>query len=214
MFELNHEIEEQENCTEINFFDNTGNHAADNLTGWGVPNPTTASITSSTISVYPEGFTVPIIFTFTISSNTITAATVTSIAGVTTSILADMDSVVFPFTEDLPFVITGELLGNGEDSEITSGGYHFEYTANVSATQYVSTSDNLIVCATCCCVRNAARELTVSDCKCDTSKILAAFYAQVFLDSAIWAMENGEFDKAVANHAVAKTYCTDSCPHC
>lgn len=215
---LQHAYEEQDNCQDIYFWDDTGTYAGgSNEGGYGTPNIASTAVTQALLKIYAYGAETPTLFTFTVSSGTITAATITPPSGTATSILADMDSVVFPFTEALPFVITGAYLedSDDEDTEVVSDAYYTEYSVTDGTNTYVSTSDDLFSCAACCCVATAKKELNANDCKCNTTKVMNATYAGVYLDSAIAAMEQEEVDKAHNNIVYAKELCTgDGCSNC
>lgn len=212
---LEHDLSEAEGCLVWNFWDDTGSYAAStNPGGYGSPNLASSAVTSATLQVLPYGYTTGYTFTFTISTNVITAAKVTDPAGTITNILADMDSTVFPFTEALPFEIIGEWLGNGEDSELTSSTYYFEYNVTDGTNTYTSSADRVIVCQVCCCVRNAEADLDATECSCESATIEKVTRSQIFLDSAIWAMENGEVEKSYTNLMTAKKLCDGSCTNC
>ena len=214
-FELSHDIEEQEGCKEIILWDDSGTYnATTNPTGYGAPNIASADVTEATILITPYGSTVGYLFTLTIVTNVITDAIVTDINGTVTNILADLTWDVFPFTETKPFIITGALLGNGADSQITFGAYDIEYNITDGTNVYVSTSEELIVCQVCCCVKNAAADLEVTDCSCQDGKADKAYMSKIYLDSAIFAMENGDVTKAVTNLNYAKELCEGKCKTC
>lgn len=210
-------VTESDDCLEWDVVDSTGNY---NVTttpgGYGAPNTASSAIVSVIINVLPYGETVPTIFTLTVATNVVTAATWTAPDGTVTNILADLAYTVFPFTEAAPFTIYGEWMGNGEDSELTAGAYNFEYIIATSggALTYNTDIDQLITCQVCCCVRSAAVDLDATDCKCNKDKVDKAVRASIFLDSAIWAMENAEIEKSVNNLAMAKAICSGECKNC
>lgn len=213
--ELQGTIEETTLCTNIEFFDPTGTYnASTNPGGYGSPNLASSAVTKAILNVYKYGDTVPVIFTFTVSSNVITAATVTRSGETAVSILADLASTAFPIVEASPLAIIGEYLTGEEDSDIESDTYYFEYSVTDGTTTYLYTVDQLLVCTTCCCVGSMQRELNAADCKCDKDKIMKAFTAQVYLDAAIWSMEKEEIEKAHNNIAYAKELCAGGCQDC
>ena len=201
--ELSHLVEEQEGCTQWHFIDDsdwTGVHNED--------------VTEATITILPYGSTVGYLFTFTITSNIISDLTVTAPNGTITNIFSTLTDYTYPFTVTEPFVIIGEWLGFGVDSELQSSVYNFLYTAYVDPFTYVSTSDEVIVCQVCCCVNNAAASLEATDCDCQTNNLNTAVNSRIFLDSSIWAMENGDPDKSYANLMFAKSLCEGKCKTC
>lgn len=210
-------IEENDGCLSWNFTDASGDYSATNTGGYGSPNVATTAITIATLTILPYGFTVGYTFTFTMNSGDIQTATVTAPDGTITNILADMSTVLFPFIVDVnPFVIIGEWLGFGVDSEMTSEAYNFEYNVTDGTNTYTSSSDELIVCQTCCCSRNLQADLdSNADCdNCENKALELAMRTQMFLDSAIWAMENGDVEKAHTNLIYAKELCGGGCSSC
>ncbi len=213
---LEHTLEENaDGCLTWDFVDSTGNYSASLVPGgYGAPNLASSAVTSATILIVPHGYTTGYTFTFTIVSNVITVAKVTDPAGVITTITEDLTSTVFPFTTADPFVIIGEWLGYGVDSQITSSTYYFEYNVTNGTDIYTSSADRVIVCQVCCCVRNAEADLDSSECSCESPTIEKVMRSQIFLDSAIWAMENGEVEKSYTNLMTAKKLCENGCSDC
>lgn len=217
--DLQSSITESDGCKKWEFVDSTGAYdATDNTGGYGTPNIASTSVTTATIYVLPYGYTAGYTFTFTISSGTITACTVTDPNSVVTNIFADLTSTVFPFSEADPFVIIADWLGFGEDSEFTAGAYYFEYTISGTSFSYTSSSDNLMVCQVCCCIANMIADLDAGDCECQNDKIEKATRAQIWLDAAIWAMEDGgnvsNVTQAQTNLMAAKQLCEGGCANC
>ena len=216
--EVSLSVLESEDCQSWDVVDTAGTYSAVapiNLTGYDTPNLASADVIKATILVIQYGQTTGYTFTFTIATNVITAATLTDPNGDITIITADLTYTTFPFTTAAPFVLIADWLGFGTDSEFESDAYYLEY--NVTAdniTVYTGSSDELIVCATCCCVRGMAADL--DDCSCENkdNALDNAVKAQIFLDSAIWSMGNGEVDKSVVNLNTAKTLCTGGCEGC
>jgi len=208
-------IEEQRGCRQINFWDITGAFdATTNPTGYGdATTVVTSTITKAVINVYPQGYTVPIVFTFTIVSLVITGCTITYVDGTTAPLTLTYN--VFPFTQTAPFIFIGDNLGNGVSSEINFGAYHIEYYVYVGATMVGNTAnDFLITCQVDRAVKNAAGALETTDCDCTTSRDLDVFKSEVILDSAKWCMENGEPIKAGQSLAYAFNLANNDCQSC
>jgi hypothetical protein len=215
-FLLKHYIQENSGCKTINFIDNTGvYHATTNPSGYGAPNFDDADVVLAVIKVTPYGFTTGYTYTLTISANVITDATVTAPDGAVTNIFADLTWDVFPFTSTKPFIITGDHLGFGTDSQIPFGAYDIEYTVtDLNDIAAATSSEELIVCQVCCCVRSAKSDLKVTDCSCQDDKLDRATKADIYLQSAIWAMEFGDVTNAVANLKYANELCEGKCKTC
>lgn len=214
--EIQHKISENDGCKSWNFTDETGDYnVTTNPTGYGYPNMSSSAITLATIYILPHNYTVGFLFTFTIVSNTITVVTITFPDGTVTDITSLLASTVFPFIENVnPFAIIGDWLGYGIDSEIISSAYYIEYNVSDGTNTYTSSSDEIIVCQVCCCVRNAEADLDSTDCECQNDKIEKTMRSAIFLDSAIWAMENGDVEKSYTNLMTAKELCSGKCSNC
>jgi hypothetical protein len=123
---LNFCLAEQCDCKTALFNDTTGVYdAVTNVGGWGAPNTLSSAITSATIEITPKGYILPIIFTFTIANDVITAATRTDEFGVVVNVLPLLSSVVFPFFD---FEFNSELLyGSSPSSDLVDGSYLVTY---------------------------------------------------------------------------------------
>ena len=213
---LSHTNTEQDGCLLWHFVDNTGTYnVTTNVGGYGTPNLASSAVTSATLYILPYGYATGWTFTFTIVTNVITACSVTSPSAVVTIITTDLVNTIFPFTEATPFVINNEWFEGEADSEIASSTYYFEYNVTNGTDTYTSSADRVIVCQVCCCVRNAEADLDATDCECQNSKVESAMRGQIFLDSAIWAMEDGDVEKSYANLMFAKKLCEgNGCSNC
>lgn len=219
-FELEHYIDEVSGCKLLHFIDSSGtfNETIDgvtNTTGYATGGLVdSADIVTATIEIIPYGYASGYLFSFEITANEITAATVTDPNGVVTDIFALLSFTVFPFTSDEPFIINNEWLGGEADSEIPFGQYDIEYNVSDGVSTYTSSSENLVVCTVCCCVDNAASDLEATDCNCQNDKLEKAIKSRIFLDGAIYAAQNGEMDKARNLLTLAQELCEGKCTNC
>jgi len=128
-------------CHSFIITDTTGNYnASTNPTGWGTPNPATSDATRITLSV----------------KNLYTNITYDDIVALayTTAV------TVFP-TSDLE--IDGVSIG---DVLMPDGLYEFTYTIVISdTTTYIATSNNILLCESCCKIKTIAANLDL-DCGC------------------------------------------------
>lgn len=213
--ELQFSVKEIDGCKSIQAWDSTGDYnALTNPNGWGAPNRDSSTVKTSYFRFYPEGYTIPILFTFTNEANAMTEAIITFVDGTTLDIFNDITNQVFPIVEASEFIIKGEWLGFTEGN-IPSGAWYMEYEAKNDGDSpplfdYVASVDQLFVCATCCCIQNMKANIEPGKCECDDDKIWNLMRAQVYLDSAIWAMEQGEVEISKVNHAQAKAICEKS----
>lgn len=208
-------VTEQEGCKKWNFVDTTGVYnSVSNPTGYGDPNMESSAVTMATITIISHGYITGYLFTLTIVAGEITGCTVTAPDGTITDIFADLLAVVFPFTEAAPFTILNEWLGGEEDSEFISNHYNFEYNVSNGTTTYTTDSDKLMVCAACCCIHNMQANLDPTECECQSEKIENATRAQIFLDSAIFAMEEADVDRSYDLLQAAMNLCSEKCTNC
>jgi len=123
---LNFCLAEQCDCKTALFNDTTGVYdAVTNEGGWGAPNTLSSAITSATIEITPKGYILPIIFTFTIANDVITAATRTDEFSVVVNVLPLLNSTIFPFFN---FEFNSELLyGSSPSSDLVDGSYLVTY---------------------------------------------------------------------------------------
>jgi len=128
-------------CHSFIITDTTGNYnASTNPTGWGTPNPATSDITRITLSV----------------KNLYTNITYDNIVALTYTTAV----TVFP-TSDLE--IDGVSIG---DVVMPDGLYEFTYTIVISdTTTYIATSNNILLCESCCKIKTIAANLDL-DCGC------------------------------------------------
>jgi hypothetical protein len=123
---LNFCLAEQCDCKTALFNDTTGVYdAVTNEGGWGAATTLSSDIISATIEITPKGYITPIIFTFTIANDVITAATRTDEFGVVVNVLPLLNSTIFPFF-NLEF--NSELLyGSSPSSDLADGSYLVTY---------------------------------------------------------------------------------------
>lgn len=101
------------------FNDSTGVFSYDNETGYGTPNPESSTFTSASISILPPNYINPIVFSFTLSANVVTAATRTDEYGTVTNVLSLLNTTDFPFV-DLEF--NSVLLFDGNEDDLIADG--------------------------------------------------------------------------------------------
>ena len=203
-------------CKKLWLWDSTGVYnAVTNLTGYNAPNATSNSMTSAIINIYPPGYTVPIIFTFTIVTGTITACTRTDPDGTVTNVLADLSTTVFVFDTTEKLVFDSELLGLGDDLGMESGNWYFEYSVTNSTTTYVTSLDSWLFCLADCCVKKLLLKITPGNCGCENGSAGSIYReAKTFLDAASYAADWGLKEQAQNNLDEAMKICSSNCAGC
>lgn len=188
--------------------DCTGMSLKDTTADYGGGTVTVNSVTSVIVTVNIAGgsyFT----YTFTVSSGTITAATLSLSGATPTNILASLVSTVWPFvTTQLPLWGSyGVTLPDFAD-----GVVEVNYEIIGSGFDYTTSAAQLIPCVTCCCVTKMGQKLDPScDCKdCIWDYLLADTYLQI----AKFATQVGNTDRAQLALDKAAALCDCNCSDC
>lgn len=207
-----------EGCTKLTFSDITGFlttpcNDEQNDQGYGlVDGIEYTDVNLAILNVYYPGFLTPYIFTFTISSGTITAATLTDVNLVITNIFSLLESTDFPLED---FNITfdyGVIL-----PVISDGLFKWDYTiSGVSDDESFSytTSDSILSsCKANCCIENKYADLDLN-CGCLEDKKKNIMESEFFLNAAKYAMNVGKDEKAQGFIDKANELCNSNCESC
>lgn len=217
--DLSGEISIESGCTQILFNDTTGSlvsacNDTQNDLGYGlVGGIASTDVTQAILNVYYPSITTPYIFTFTIASNVITAATLTDLNGTVTSILANLESTVFPLVDfDITLAAYGVTL-----PELTDGIVNWDYTiSGVSASlsfSYTTSDGQLSDCTVDCCIENKYIDLDLN-CGCIDDKIKTIIMSEIFLWGARYSMNIGQDDKTDNFITKANDLCNSNCADC
>lgn len=195
-------------CTTIDLADTTANYGGGTVT--------TASVTSVVVVVRNKSTDTYFTYTFTVSSGTITAATLSLDGGTATNVLSELSSTAWPFITDV------NELDLFEDRGVTlpdfgDAVYQAEYTiSGTSGAAYSYTTSKMTVrdCDLCECEAGKFVEID-ANCECSDSSIKNLMRIQALHQSAIFAAEKGMTAKAVANLVKAIELCDcDTCDDC
>lgn len=196
-------------CTTLYAFDITGTYnAISNTGGYGTPNPATSAITEAVLTItYGSYGAQTAAFTFTVLTNTITAASLVFAGGAPVDILADLQSTVFPFTSENPFNFMrdyGVDLPTLEDQVVSLTWYiegvGFDYT---------NTQSLLISCNTEQCIKNLYLTTGIN------SDILQkAQTADTYVKIAGYAAEEGQTSNATTLINKASQICQETAKDC
>lgn len=135
-------------CLSFDVYDNTGIYASNNTGGYNAPNPTVASATAATLTI----------------------SKLTDYATNTYSAAVEIDAYdTLPNITNTPFTVTGELYGNGDDSELEDGYYKVIYTVSgddggaytASVTKYI-----VLTCQIDACYKSLANQVALCSCDC------------------------------------------------
>jgi hypothetical protein len=197
-------------CDNLYLEDTTGLYSTDNSGGYNSPNMAVASVTSVVIVLTVVG--VGITYEFTVSSGTITAATVTMDGGSAINILSAMTSTVWPFTDSNPFNLTPSSWDSTLPA-LEDQVYPVTYTVTGETADnppepviYETTSSYLLTCATCCCVSEQMLSVNIND----KAKLVENLIPTAYLAVAGYANEAGNVDKANSYIAKAAAICGNS----
>ncbi len=217
--ELSGSICIEDGCTSIIFNDTTGSLVSacndeQNDLGYGlVDGIDSDDVTEAILNIYYPSITTPYIFTFTVASNVITAATLTDLNGVVTNILADLESTVFPLEDfDTTLAAYGVTF-----PELTDGIVNWDYTiSGVSSDEsfsYTTSDGQLVDCTIDCCIEKKYVALDPS-CGCMEDKIKTIIMSEIFLWGARYSINVGQNSKADAFIAKANEICGSNCEDC
>lgn len=204
-------------CQKLWLWDSTGTYdVSTNPGGYGAPNPDATAIVNAVIKVYPPGYSVPIVFTFTILTGVITAATRTDPNGTVTTVTSSLNTTAFPWTDTVPFILTSDLLNIGESQSLESGNWFFEYTITNNSINYYNTStDTFIFCVAECCVNKMLLKVDDCDCGCGGDGFGARYLkAKALLDAAKFAAQWGLKEKAQTLLEEVQSICGSDCNGC
>lgn len=149
----------QDGCDTLVFTETTGAYSADNLTGWGAPNPLVSDAANAVLFItFPDG----------------------------TELTTPLDILgTFPTTDDtVELVINPEDVGLTGDFD--DGVYIFRYTVDLAdESQYTKACYVFLTCQADCCVDKLYAKVTTTDCRdCENSKQAFAFEADGYLKAA------------------------------
>lgn len=201
------DTEINEACTTMTMWDTTADYGGGTVT--------TASIQSSTIVVRNKSTDTYFTYSFTISSNVITAATLSLDGGTATTITSELSSTAFPFITGVnEFDLWGDYGVTLPDFD--DAVYQTEYTiSRTSATAYSYTTSKMNVrnCDLCSCIADKFVNID-PNCECSDTSIQEVQRIQALAQSAIFAAEKGMTTKAVNALAKAIELCSCGCTDC
>lgn len=198
------DVQANSTCDGLTFTDNT------TYLGTSI---TSAQVATATIRLDYSTLGTYIQYVFTVSSNVITAGTL-SLAGATpVSITPYIDnhtiSNVFPFVD---FDLSGDY--GVTIPAVEDGVFYTEYrvqgTAMGAPFSYSGTQQIEITCEISCCIAKMFQELS-ADCVCDDAKWMTAMRAQAYLWASKFATQIGNTENATAALNVANSICTNGC---
>lgn len=193
-------------CTTMTMWDTTDDYGAGTVT--------TAGIESSTIVVRNKSTGVYFTYTFTIGTNTISAATASLNGGTAVNILSQLSSTVFPFIVNVNELDLWKTYTNFTQPDFDDAVFQIEYSiirTTATAYNYTTSVAKLKTCDTCCCITKKFASLDPV-CGCSDSAMCNAVHADTWLKVAQSAANMGDVTKAVAALTKASELC--DCEEC
>lgn len=192
-----------------------------NPEGYGLPDgPTINDVDSLVIVVTNQSAGWYLTYTFTISSGTITAATLGVSGATATNILTELASTTWPFITGVnAFDATADYGVTIPD--LTDGVYQIEYTIAGTAIgsggtpedfSYTTSEQPVLACDLCCCIDTMFYDAAGCECGCDKAE--NAMKARYYAMATKFAAERGDTDLAVNIFEKAQSICDDGCSGC
>lgn len=212
-------------CKSFAFSDDTGAYnVSTNPHGYGGGvNIPSSAVQNFYIRVYQYGQTTPYLFTFSVNTNTITAATLTAPNGTVTNIFSSLTSTVFPFSSATSnaFSILNTWIGFSSSQKLSDQVWTISYEIVGVYTNLgidydfdlITSVDLLVDCNTCCCIKKMAANLKTNCCDCGNA-LMTYLKAKAMLDSANASADIGEYDAAQKAIEKASELCDQNCSGC
>jgi hypothetical protein len=181
------------------FREDTGQYSVTNLTGWGSPNPTLASVVDVTLEVF-----LPDSSTYLPTSNSVVLDS------------GDNLNVDFPTSDyTKQFDITGQMLGGSAGSDVPDGVYEFLYTVTVSPdTEYSISKYAVMIDGVMCCISKLSVDAIEAWCGCGCDKKTSRFESgMLMIEAAKYAVFCGNITATAAAISNAVSVC-NGCSDC
>lgn len=211
VIDLKATLTDYDTCNALFFIDSTGAYSLiNNLLGYGVSSGVaTTDITGSVLTINFNSLNTSAVFTFTVSSGTITAATLSFAGAGPDDILASLVSTDFPFDSTNPFPIYWDDYGvtlPTLDDQIISCSYVITGTHDGTGFSYTALDALVIKCQTKACISKKFIDAGI-----DTECVDKAYTADKYLKQAEFACDADLTDEAVVALNNAISTCNDNC---
>ncbi len=184
------------------FSDSTGDYnVTSNPTGWGSPNYTKASVTTFQVICNWISAGAIVTYNFTVSSGTITVATVTDSAGTVVNILADLASTAFPIVDPNFLDLTDTFDDAIVLPTLADGQFQLTYKVISSSVPFTQTTSTTYFRSydLCCCLKELRLTADVN-CECSDSVITTCNRIEFWLKSALCAVDSGKSNATALNY--------------
>lgn len=192
--------------------DLTGQYSADNTGGYGLPGgPTSNSVEQVTVTLTYTQLSQDLVYAFTVTTGTITGATISFAGATPTNILSELTSTIWPFTSANRFNLTdgyGITLPTLDDM-VYECSYQVEGTYTGEDFDYTADTVDLYDVNTVCCV---SKKSTQADLNClEPDNRLLKIYGWLYAAHAAVEQENTTKANNYINHAKALCGELESC---
>lgn len=206
--------------TELNFEDTTGAYnATTNADGYGMPGGiATTDVTQFKLALKWNSLAQTITYTFTVSANTITAATLTDLSGTAINIFSQLPSTVFPFVTANKFNLVQTWTNVTEVPAFDDDIYTLDYTASGTGSgtvfSYTTSAHEERIVDACCCVDKLGLEVSVDGCGCDDKATWNYLRGDMYLSLAGISANVGKSENSVKFLQKAQDVCDNSDCNC
>nr|WP_298656557.1 hypothetical protein [uncultured Flavobacterium sp.] len=186
---------------------------ADTTADYGGGTVTTASVQEVVVVVNNKSTGTYFTYTFTVSSNVITAATASIDGGTAVSILSELSTTAWPFITDVNELDLWATYTDFTQPEFADAVIQIEYTitrTTATAYSYTTSKCEMVTCEICCCISKMFAELDPT-CACGSKATQNAINADTMLQVAFAAADMGDVTKAVEALTKAQFYCDCGC---
>lgn len=212
-------VTKNEACSGLFLEDTTGQYnAVTNPEGYGLPGGATSdNVTNVIVVLRYSTLGTYITYNFTVLLGVIQACTLAIEGGTPVDITAELPHTVWPFDSDHQFELTADY--GVTIPTIGDGVYQVEYTiegeagAPAEAFSYTTSEQFVLDCEARCCIHKLYASLD-PNCSCSDEKQKTADEAYTWLQTANYAAEYGDVDKAVDALKKAKELCDCNCKGC
>jgi len=206
-------------CTGLQLVDNTGVYnAVTNPYGYGLPTgPAVNDVDTVTITNYYNSLGTDAEFVLTVSSGTITAATL-SLGGVTpVNILSSLNSLVWPPTSANPFNLTQDY-GTVTMPVFADDVFKIDYTIEGTVTgpedfDFTSTTYLPVGCNLRCCIDKKWQAIDVN-CACGDDKVKEAMWLESQYNIFTYATDSGSLADGLTALREGQRKCEDGVGGC
>lgn len=198
----------QTGCLGLTLTDNTGVYdAITNPFGYGLPGgPAVNDVTGNTIKLTYNNLSTYILYTFTISSGTITAATLSVNGATAVNILSDIPSTSWPFSTGFDMTADYGVAIPTFGDDVFQTDFGITGTVAPDDFDFTTVAYTPVGCATRCCINKMWIDIDPS-CSCSNEATNKANYAEALYNQFVYACQDGNLTVALTALNEAQKFC-------